>query len=139
MAERIITLFFLLGSAVYVWEAQKLAFGVLLSPKSGFLPVLAGSAAIILSAVILVNQCNGKTAEKAEKNDWMKFFFIMIGLLFYVTLLNVIGYFITTFIFLIYLCKVADVAGWATPLLIGAGISISLYIVFEKFLAINLP
>lgn len=139
MMERSITLFFLLGSMVYIWEANKLAFGSLLSPKSGFLPVLAGLTAIGLSAAILMKQCKEKTAKRAAKTDWMKFSFIIIGLLFYVTLLNVIGYFVTTFIFMIYLCKVADVAGWLTPLLIGAGVAMSLYLVFEQFLAVTLP
>lgn len=139
MTEKIISLFFLLGSSTYLFFAQQLTFGAITSPKSGFLPVLAGITAVILALLLIINQLRTKKSASLETVDWTKFIFIIIGLIFYIILLNIIGYFIATFIFLLYLFKVADTTGWIFPFIIAISTSSSLYFLFERFLGITLP
>jgi putative tricarboxylic transport membrane protein len=138
MIERIISLFFLFGSIFYLYEAQQLTFGTIGSPKSGFLPLLAGAIAVLLALTLIVKQLVTKTTTEQDKVDWTKFLFVIIGLLFYIMVLNIIGYFCATFIFLFYLFKVFDTAGWIIPLIIASGGSTVFYLTF-RYLSITLP
>lgn len=142
MADKLLSLSVMLGSLVYLVEAEQLTFGSLQSPKSGFLPMLAGGAALLLSLIILIRQFrSGKAGQKTEPEpvDWTKFIFVVIGLLFYITILTNIGYFAATQILLFYLFKVADTSGWLRPLLLASTGSIAFYLLFARYLAIPLP
>jgi putative tricarboxylic transport membrane protein len=139
MAEKIITLFFLLGSSIYLFFAQQFAFGTLNSPKSGFLPTLSGIIALLLSLILFYNQLRSNKKVVLDKVNWTKFIFIIIGLLFYVSFLNILGYFAATFIFLFYLFKIADTAGWLMPLLVSFSSSAIFYLIFANYLSITLP
>ena len=139
MTEKIITLFFLLGSIVYLCLAKQLTFGTLQSPRSGFLPMLAGITAVVFALVLMFNQWRLKKHILQDKVDWTKFIFILIGLLFYITLFNIIGYYTATFIFLFYLFKIADTAGWIMPFMMAAGSSTIFYLLFKYYLAVPLP
>lgn len=133
------TITFLLSSTIYLFQAYGLTLGTLSAPKSGFLPVLSGLVAALLSLVLIMGQLKSKSCIKREKVDWTKFVFLILGLLFYVILLNIIGYFAATFLFLLYFLKVADTENWLAPLLIAAGSSAGLYLLFQKFLGVTLP
>ena len=139
MTEKIITLFLLLGSIVYLYAAGQLTFGTLQSPRSGFLPLLAGVTAFIVALVLLFNQCQSEKPLPKNNVDWAKFILILIGLLFYITIFNIIGYFTATFIFLFYLFKVADMTGWIMPFMMAVGSSTVFYLLFKYYLAVPLP
>lgn len=147
MIDRIISLFLLSGSIVYLFEAHQLTFGTIVSPKSGFLPLLAGTISSIFALTLIVNQLGTKKMIEQEQGqgqgqeqvDWTKFLFVIIGLLFYIMILNIIGYFNATFIFLFYLFKVADTEGWIIPLLMAFCSSAVFYLVFNRYLAVTLP
>jgi putative tricarboxylic transport membrane protein len=139
MAEKIMTLFFLLGSIFYLFFAQQFTFGTLESPKSGFLPTLSGITALLLSLILLYKQFRSNKSPMQDKVNWTKFIFIIIGLLFYISVLNIIGYFAATFIFLFYLFKVADTSGWLMPLLVSLSSSAIFYIIFANYLSVTLP
>ena len=138
MIERILSLFFLFGSIFYLSEAQQLTFGTIGSPKSGFLPLIASIIAVLLALTLIINQLGRKKHIKQDKVDWTKFLFVTIGLLFYILVLNIIGYFSATFIFLFYLFKVADTEGWTLPLTIATGGSTIFFLTF-RYLAVTLP
>lgn len=139
MAERIITLALLLGGLVYLFLARQLAFGTLASPKAGFLPIVAGSITVILALILVVSQWRSHKSMKQTKVNWTTFSFIIIGLLFYITSLQIIGFLAATFIFLFYLLKVGDRLGWIIPFVIAAASSTFFYILFERYLAVTLP
>lgn len=139
MTEKLITLFFLLGSVVYLCSAGQLTFGTLQSPRSGFLPILAGVIAVIVAFCLMFSQLQWKESIPKMNVDWTKFIFILIGLLFYITIFNVIGYFPATFIFLFYLFKIADTVGWLLPFIMAAGSSTVFFLLFKYYLAVTLP
>ena len=139
MTEKIMTLFFLLGSIVYLLGAHQLAFGTLGAPKSGFLPMLVGIVGVMLVLAVMIKQRQEKKVAQQDKADWTKFCFIIIGLLFYMIALNIIGYFATTFIFLFYLFKVMDTVGWIVPCMAAAGSSLVFHVIFARFLTVTLP
>lgn len=138
--ERIMTSVLLLAAILYFAEAQTLAFGMPNAPKSGFLPILAGMIAILL-AVVLLFQTKKKTKEQERKEpvNWAKFNFILVGMVFYVTMLGTVGFLLSTWILLIYLFKVADTEGWFVPTMVGAVTSVSFYFLFVRYLLVPLP
>ena len=139
MTEKIITLLFLIGSIVYLCLAGQLTFGTFQSPRSGFMPMLAGIIALLVALVLMFNQLRTKKNTFQHNIDWTKFIFILIGLLFYITIFNVIGYFVATFIFLFYLFKISDTTGWVMPFTMAAGSSTVFYLLFKYYLAVPLP
>jgi len=139
MTEKIITLCFLLGSIVYLCLARQLTFGTLQSPRSGFLPILAGVTAVAVALVLMLNQLATKKSRLSNHVDWTKFIFILIGLLFYITVFNILGYFTATLIFLFYLFKIVDMTGWLLPLLMAAGSATVFSLLFKYYLAVTLP
>lgn len=139
MAERFVTLLILFCSIIYLVEAQGLTFGSLGSPKSGFIPILAGTLALSISLWLLAKQIWSTRQSTSDGINWTRFIFIVIGFLFYITFLNNIGYFTATWILLFYLFKVTDTPGWVFPLLLAAGFSFAFYLLFVRYLAIPLP
>jgi len=139
VTEKIITLSLLFCSTIYLFFANQLTFGTLTLPKSGFLPTLAGITAAIVALLLIVNQFQSKKIATQNKVDWTKFIFLIIGLLFYIMIFNIVGYFIATFIFLFYLFKIADTSGWVIPFMMAAASSTLFHLIFKYYLAVTLP
>jgi len=139
MAEKIITILFLLGSIMYLYLTQDLTFGTLDSPKSGFLPVLAAILGILVALVLIIKKWHSKEITDQHHVNWTKFIFIIIGLLFYITIFNIIGYFVATFIFLFYFFKIADTTGWLLPAMLAAASASIFVLIFKYYLAVTLP
>ncbi len=139
MAEKTLSFVFLLVSIGYVWAACDLSFGRMNAPKAGFLPVISGSIAIFLSAIIIGRLMLKKQIKAASQVNWRKLTVVVFGLLCYVALFVYIGYTATTFVILFYLLKVTEMPGWINPCLLSAGIAGSFYFIFAVLLGCNLP
>lgn len=143
MVEKLIALFFLEVSVIYIQSAHNLSFGSFAAPKAVFLPAIAGSMALILALILSISSfiAQDSRAIRLAKNkiNWQRLIFVIIGLLVYIILLKLIGYMAATFISLLYLLKVADTAGWVYPCCFSAGIAVSFYFLFAELLGSNLP
>lgn len=139
MAEKAVTSFFLLFSCGYLYFANQFAFGTLQEPMSGFVPTLAGISGIFVSLLLLYRQFRGKSdLPAAEGADWTKFIFILIGLFFYLLLFKMLGYFMSTFVFLFYLFKLSEPEGWFAAFLFSLISAGTLDYLF-KLLHVTLP
>jgi hypothetical protein len=123
----------------YLYLAHGLTFGTLGSPKSGFLPTLAGTITLVFSLILLCRQSHFREKKAQLPVDWTKFLFIIIGLLFYIIILNSIGYFFATFILLFYFFKLGDTVGWVFPLVISLCSCAVFYLLFSYYLKVTLP
>lgn len=140
MYQILLSLLFLILSGLYLLAAQKLTFGILESPKSGFLPIIAGSAALLLSFIILTDKLiNYRKTTELDKVNWTKFVFIIIGFLFYVVILDYLGYLVSTFIMILYMLKITETSEWTVSLSISATVAMTSYLLFEQLLGVNLP
>ena len=54
-------------------------------------------------------------------------------------MLSVAGYFLATFIAMLYLFKVTETDGWVKPLLISLCMAAGFYLIFKQYLGIYLP
>ncbi len=119
MTEKLIATFFLVLSVIYTYDACSLSFGSFMAPKAGFMPVIAGSIAIMVAFVLTISALFQKGCKETRnaKDDinWRKLIFVIIGILVYIILLRLIGYMGATFISLLYFLKVTETAGWVYP------------------------
>ena len=139
MSEILATALLCLGSAFYLYLSSRYPFMVSSYPSVGFMPTLEGIAAFLLSLALLIRQLRGHRASIENHINWRKFSFLLVGFLFYIAVLHLLGYFFTTFLFLFYLLKVTDTAGWKLPFCIALGSSAILCLFFQKLLGLTLP
>ncbi|TWH45564.1 tripartite tricarboxylate transporter TctB family protein [Sporomusa sp. KB1] len=143
MTEKLIAIFFLVLSVTYTYDAFSLSFGSFMAPKAGFMPVIAGSIAILLALVLTISALFQKgckeTGNANADRSGRKLIFLIIGILVYLILFHFLGYRAATFISLFYLLKVTETAGWVYPCFFSAGIAVSFYFIFSELLGSNLP
>lgn len=139
MAEKLLAGFFLIISTMYTYYATDLSFGQFTQPKAGFLPILAGSIAILLSLPLVIRSFSKQYASNTTTVNWRKLAFIVIGLVAYIILLQLVGYLAATIMILFYLLKMAETQGWLFPGLLSTGIAASFYFIFEQLLGVKLP
>ncbi|MCE5286940.1 MAG: tripartite tricarboxylate transporter TctB family protein [Pelosinus sp.] len=138
MAERVLSYIFLLGSLCYAVYAYGLSFGVMSSPKAGFLPTIAGTAAVII-AILIISSGQWTVNIKKERVYWRKSILVTAGLIFYLVGLAVVGYIPATFLVMLYLLKLMEVQDWLIPAIISAAVALFCYGVFNGLLSISLP
>lgn len=138
MAERVLSYILLISSVFYCICASNLSFGFLSAPKAGFLPTIAGSLAVILAFVIIING-QWMVNEKQEMVYWRKFILILAGLVFYLLCFAVGGFRTATFLIMLYLLKVMEFQGWTSSIVISGVVTLVFYTVFSEFLGISLP
>lgn len=137
LAEKLIAIFFLGFSLIYTHTAFSLSFGSFMAPKAGFLPVIAGCAALGLALILVIRAFFQQ--ETSHGINGQKLLFIIIGIFVYILLLKLAGYIAAVFICLLYLLKVSETGGWVYPSLLSAVTAVSFYFIFAKLLGSNLP
>lgn len=129
-------------SLTYTFSAFGLSFGNLEMPGPGFLPVILGIIACVisLSQLIKVSRKELTKSEREEKEPylWRAVLFVCIFVL-YVLLLPLIGYLLDTTLFVIAIFKIMGLNKWLTA--IGGGIIIGAlcYLLFNVWLGVPLP
>ncbi len=134
-----------LGLGICVGSVQ-LKLGTLHKPGPGFMPFLSGGF-LILFGSILLGLTISKGIEKEETNgkearmnvNWKNFLFTLSGLLAYALLLEPIGFYFTTFLFLFFLFKLTESKKWLMPVgLAGTSVILS-YLIFSVWLKVQFP
>lgn len=131
MIERALSAFFLLFSLGYLYAATGFSFGSLSSPKSGFLPMVAGTAAALLALINLVGVFRKGDARATISRAVLAkigLFSAVIGL--YLVLLKVAGFAAATFVALLLLLKVTKTKGWLLPVLVAGGVAVGAKLTF---------
>jgi len=129
--ERALSAFFLLFSLGYLCAATGFSFGSLSSPKSGFLPMVAGTAAALLALINLVGVFRKGDARATISRAVLAkigLFSAVIGL--YLVLLKVAGFAAATFVALLLLLKVTKTKGWLLPVLVAGGVAVGAKLTF---------
>jgi putative tricarboxylic transport membrane protein len=132
-------------AAAFTWGGLRLGVGSLHRPGPGFIPVMIGVLLFLLSAaLLLITLWQGKS-ERAQlvlwkqKGSWGKILSSFLTLLFYLILLNPLGYLITTFLFLTFLIRFVSGKGWGLALGIAVLTSAATYLLFAVALEVRLP
>lgn len=140
--ERIVNLGLLLVSAFYLaYSLSHYQVGSIRMPKEGFMPMLVGAGAVLISAFLTVQSFLGKGDAKnvTFHISWPRFFLLVGISVAYALTLNLLGYMIATFLFLFAVLKIAGVGGWVKPLIIALISSVAFYLIFKVALGVMLP
>ena len=133
--------FFIALSGAICLEAYKLGIGKLGAPLPGFFPFLTG---ILLGGIsgfkLLTSLWSAKFGERLEvKIAWRRVLPLLGGFLGYILLMDVVGFFLATFLFVFLVLQRIEAKPWWVAALAAGGISSSLYLTFRAFLQVQLP
>lgn len=138
-------LWLLLGVGVCIGAAS-MRMGSLHKPGPGFMPLLAGGLLGLFGLILLLTTFSASGDEKrprpSKSENWGKrnlFLFCLVALFGYAFLLEPLGFYTTTGVFLFSLFKLADQRNWVKPL-ISAGLTVLVsYLLFTVWLKIQFP
>jgi putative tricarboxylic transport membrane protein len=114
------------------------------APATGFLPLWLGIIMAILSVLLIVNATlqqvdSTRGAVFPRGKALMAVVLFLAGLGAYIALLEVLGYLSATALLTAFLLRFVMQASWKTTLLVAAGASIFLFVIFNVLLHVDLP
>jgi len=132
----------ILGVAVCV-ESWRLKIGAFNNPGPGFLPFWAGLLLGVLSLISLIRTAATEEVRE-EPSVWTevnvpKLALVMLALLLYVALLDTLGFFLCTFLLLIFLFRAAEPYRWSVVLSASVLSLAAVYVVFVVLMDVRLP
>jgi len=144
-ADRVSSLVWLLLGLVAIYGSFQLGLGTMHEPGSGFLAFLAGVFIICVAAVIFLQSIikfrgtplNIKGLWAGSK--WQRSLIIGVLTIGFILALEVLGFFVTSFLLLFCLFKAVERLSWGKAVLIPALTLTVTYVVFNIFLKSNLP
>ena len=131
----------LIVSCLIMIESVRLKIDQVQEPGPGFVPFFLGLALAILSVISLIFPYPQKKAV-AFWNDWQKgqgIIYIFGGFVVYLLLLKTLGFYIGTFLLMIFLLKMFGEAGYKRPVLVSLLTMAITYLLFYKLLFIPFP
>ncbi len=124
----------------------KLRLGDIHKPGAGFMPFLAGSFLILFGLILLISTVSKGLEEEKKKGEeawgsvsWKSLFFTLLALFAYAFLLEPLGFYITTFIFLFFLFKLTEPKRWLMPVALSLISVIFSYLIFSTWLRVQFP
>ncbi len=125
--------FIVLGVAIYLYS-QTLTVsnvGIAIGPKE--LPIFLSVILIILSIMNLIAAIRSKAPDKKEENlEYKKFLIILAATTVYALVIEVIGYVISTCLFLMVGFQTMERGKYLTSALIAAAFAIGVYYLYVK-------
>jgi hypothetical protein len=123
----------------------RLGIGNLRQPGPGFIFLLASALLILLSVIDF-----GRTfAEKARTSQseeplwsgvrWQKVLLVLIGISTYVFLLKFLGFFVDSFLLMIFLFKAVEPTKWRTAMIGSFATILVAYGIFRLWLKVPFP
>jgi len=133
---------FLLGSA-YCLGGLKYKLGTFQVPGPGFMPFVAGGLLAILGLVLSIST-SLKVVPRSEESPGEKqkirnLLFPLVAMLLYALFLEQLGFLLDTFLFLLFLFKMAKPKIWVLPIVLSALIVAIAHFLFSVFLQSQFP
>jgi hypothetical protein len=140
----IATIFFIVFATTMAVQSTQYGLGRLGDPGPGFLPFFSSVCIGLLSFGELLSGIRKvKRQNKLEFKlgpSWQKAIYLMgVSFLYTSTLLNRLGYVVSTTLWLISILWIGDIRSWKTILLITGLVIIISYFLFEKMANLPLP
>jgi putative tricarboxylic transport membrane protein len=142
--DQMSSLVWLLAAIYICFESFRLPIGSWRDPGPGFLPLGAGLFLGILSIIVFLQASFAPAKEPGEslfpRKTWRKMIFCLVALLGYALTLQVLGFLVTTYIFLFLLFRFGiETQSWVVSLAGSALASLLCYGIFEMWLKTQLP
>ncbi|MCX7140417.1 MAG: tripartite tricarboxylate transporter TctB family protein [Proteobacteria bacterium] len=111
-------------------------------PESGYFPFRIGAILCIASLVVFLRTFFGKQREHKVFVSWARFRLVLMVLLptaVYVLAIQLIGIYIASAIFIAAFMRVMDKYSWLKAVLVGVGVSVTMFWMFEVQFMVPLP
>ncbi len=114
-------------------------------PGAGFLPFWLGVLLAVLATILVVSAWRSQATEKENepvfpgKQALIAITSVLVGLAVYIFLIEILGYLVDTFLFVVFLMKVVEREKWPLTLMVAVGTTAGLFITFQILLQITLP
>ena len=140
--DRMSSLFWIVFGIAITVESLRLGPGSLSGPGPGLLPLGCGLALGILGFTIFLRTFKQESQEREilweEGTLWRKLILTLASLVCYAFLLDVLGFLLLTFIWMLFVCKVGKL-GWKKTVAIAIIVTFCCYGLFNYLLGIRFP
>jgi putative tricarboxylic transport membrane protein len=141
MFDRIVGLVFILVGVFFILESRNLSsssYGSGVGPD--LFPMGLGIILILLSIRLMIETFRyPKEAKKGDALDVKRFGFMLLLILLYVVLFEIIGYVLSTFLFLVAAFQIMERGRWLSSVLIAGVFAGVVYYVYVEVLKGTLP
>jgi putative tricarboxylic transport membrane protein len=115
-------------------------FGSVARPGPGLYPFFVGSAIAIFAAVLLASHLKAPPQHvPLEKGQPRTLASMAATFCLWILAMPVLGYVVVTALATFAFCKTMKLQGWRKPLGVSAGTALFIYLLFDKWLYIDLP
>jgi putative tricarboxylic transport membrane protein len=144
-AEMITGVVLLALSGLVIWESWQMPPSATFGPGAGFLPFWLGVLLAVLATILFVSAWRRQATEQDTasifpgKQALFAITAVMAGLAGYILLIDVLGYLLDTFLFVVFLVKAVEHEKWPLTLKVAIVTTAGLFITFQILLKITLP
>jgi hypothetical protein len=111
-------------------------------PESGYFPLRIGAILCIASVVVCLRSLFGKQRQREVFVSWERFRLVLMVLVptaAYVLAIQLIGIYAASAIFIAAFMRVMDKYSWLKTAAVGAGVSVTMFWMFEVWFMVPLP
>jgi hypothetical protein len=143
--EGLMSLFWFILALLICYGSYRMDIGTPSSPGPGFIPflsalVMAASSLSILIGIILKKLKGPKTEGSAwSLHGFREVGLLVLSLLGFMSLLNLLGFALSTLLFMAFLLKVVGFQKWKTVILGSLFTSVGAFLLFQWVLKCQLP
>lgn len=139
----ITSILFLVFALVAFVDATKLPFGKASAPQPGFFPlilsVLLGVLSLLLLVEIFKERDEASNPFMLGRTTWKKIGLALGGLFSFALFFEILGYLVTTFLFITFLLRAVDQQRWRLAFTVAFWASLLSYLLFGLLLQSPLP
>ena len=138
--EAAFALFLLTAGAAIAYVSWGYGFGSLERPGPGLYPFFVGSAIALISALLLGSLLTSPPRRPPLPEGGARTLAFMIVIFcFWIVAMPLLGYVAVTALAAYAFCKTLRLAGWRKPLAVAGGTAAFIWLLFDKWLYIDLP
>lgn len=144
-ADMITGVFLLALSGFVIQETWRMPASATFGPGPAFLPFWLGVLLAVFATILFASAWRRPAPETDSKpvfpgkHALLVITLVMAGLAGYIFLIEVLGYLVDTFLFIVFLMKIVQREKWPLTLMVAVGSTAALFITFQILLRITLP
>ncbi len=144
-ADMITGIVLLALSGFAIQETWRMPASATFGPGPAFLPFWLAVILAIFATILFVSAWRRPATEKDHhsifpgKRALIAITLVMVGLGLYIFLIEVLGYLVDTFLFIVFLMKAVEREKWPLTLMVAVCTTALLFITFQFLLKITLP
>ena len=132
-------------SGYVIQESLRMPPSATFGPSAGFLPLWLSVLLAVFAIILFVSAWRRKATEKdgrsifPGKQALLAILMVMVGLGVYIELIEILGFLIDTFLFIVFLMKAVEREKWRLTLIVAVSTTAVLFLTFQVLLQITLP